>query len=47
MFSNKHDNTLVTTKIRKVRMATFAGFMLIGALFYTWSVGVTAFRNHL
>lgn len=47
MLTNKRDNSLVTDRIRKARMATFAGFMIIGALFYTWSVGVSAFRNRL
>ncbi|MDD2134537.1 MFS transporter [Pseudomonas kurunegalensis] len=47
MTSNKQNSPLVTPKIRQARIATFAGFMLLGALFYTWSVGVTAFRNHL
>ena len=47
MLSSKHDNSLVTPRIKKARMATFAGFMIMGALFYTWSVGVRAFRNHL
>ncbi|MFF3700104.1 MULTISPECIES: MFS transporter [Pseudomonas] len=47
MQSNNQNSSLVTPKIRNARMATFSGFMLLGALFYTWSVGVTAFRNHL
>jgi len=47
MFTNKRDNSLVTPRIRKARLANFAGFMIIGALFYTWSVGVSAFRNRL
>ncbi|AYF48737.1 MFS transporter [Pseudomonas sp. TH21] len=47
MLSSKRDNSLVTPRIKKARMATFAGFMIMGALFYTWSVGVSAFRNHL
>lgn len=47
MFTNRRDNSLVTPRIRKARWANFAGFMIIGALFYTWSVGVSAFRNRL
>lgn len=47
MLSSKRNNALVTPRIRKARVANFAGFMIIGALFYTWSVGVSAFRNRL
>src|SRR5471032_638674 len=47
MFTNRRDNSLVTPRIRKARWANFAGFMIIGALFYTWSVGVSAFRKRL
>jgi MFS family permease len=47
MLTNRRDNSLVTPRIRKARLANFVGFMIIGALFYTWSVGVSAFRNKL
>jgi len=44
---NKRDYTLVTPRIRRARIATFAGFMLVGAMLYIWSTGVTAFRHQL
>lgn len=47
MLTNKRNNALVTPRIRNARLANFLGFMIIGALFYTWSVGVSAFRNNL
>lgn len=47
MLTNKRNNALVTPRIRNARLANFLGFMIIGALFYTWSVGVSAFRNKL
>lgn len=39
MLVSTRDNSLVTPRIRKVRVANFAGFMIIGALFYSRSVG--------
>jgi sugar phosphate permease len=47
MLTNTRDNSRLTPRIREARMATFAGFMIIGALFYTWSIGVSALRNKL
>ncbi len=44
---NKIDNSLVTPRIRRARIATFAGFMMIGAMLYIWSTGVSAFRHHM
>jgi MFS family permease len=44
---NKRDNSLVTPRIRRARIATFAGFMMVGAMMYIWSTGVTAFREQL
>ncbi|MFZ6049352.1 MFS transporter [Pseudomonas sp. CR3202] len=44
---NKRDNTLVTPRIRRARIATFAGFMMVGAMMYIWSTGVSAFREQL
>ncbi|MDE1166667.1 MAG: MFS transporter [Pseudomonas sp.] len=41
------DNSYVTPRIRKARLATFGGFMILGAMLYTWSVGVSAFRSQL
>ncbi|KPW59400.1 MULTISPECIES: MFS transporter [Pseudomonas syringae group genomosp. 2] len=41
------DNALVTPRIRRARIATFAGFMMVGAMMYIWSTGVTAFREQL
>jgi len=43
----KRDNTLVTRRIRLARLATFAGFGLIGAMMYIWSTSVSALRQHL
>jgi MFS family permease len=44
---NKRNNNLVTPRIRRARIATFAGFMMIGAMMYIWSTGVTAFREQM
>lgn len=44
---NNIDNSLVTPRIRRARIATFAGFMMIGAMLYIWSTGVSAFRHHM
>lgn len=44
---NKRNNSLVTPRIRRARIATFAGFMMIGAMMYIWSTGVTAFREQM
>lgn len=38
---------MITTKIRKARVATFVGFMLLGAMMYVWSTGVSAFRHQM
>lgn len=43
----KRDNSLVTNRIRLARLATFSGFMLIGAMIYVWSTGVSAYRQFL
>lgn len=44
---NNINNNLVTPRIRRARIATFAGFMMIGAMLYIWSTGVSAFRHHM
>ncbi|MCO6060455.1 MFS transporter [Pseudomonas sp. MOB-449] len=44
---NKRDNSLVTPRIRMARIATFAGFMMVGAMMYIWSTGVSAFREQM
>lgn len=41
------DNSLVTPRVRMARMATFVGFMLIGAMMYIWSTSVSAFRSNM
>ncbi|QNE50928.1 MULTISPECIES: MFS transporter [Enterobacteriaceae] len=41
------DNSLVTPRVRNARMATFTGFMLIGAMMYIWSTSVSAFRSSM
>ncbi|GKW14428.1 MFS transporter [Pectobacterium carotovorum subsp. carotovorum] len=41
------DNSLVTPRVRMARMATFIGFMLIGAMMYIWSTSVSAFRSNM
>nr|WP_256658567.1 MFS transporter [Pseudomonas sp. WPR_5_2] len=38
---------MITKRIRKARVATFLGFILLGGLMYTWSTGVSAFREQL
>jgi MFS family permease len=38
---------VITKRIRKARVATFLGFILLGGLMYTWSTGVSAFREQL
>lgn len=38
---------LVTRRIQKARIATFLGFMMIGAMMYIWSTGVSVFREQL
>lgn len=43
----KRDNSLVTARIRFARLATFAGFLLIGAMMYIWSTSVSAYRHFL
>ncbi|HDS1699028.1 MULTISPECIES: MFS transporter [unclassified Pseudomonas] len=44
---NNMNNSLVTPRIRRARVATFAGFMILGAMMYIWSTGVSAFRHHM
>lgn len=44
---NKINHSLVTPRIRRARIATVAGFMMIGAMLYIWSTGVSAFRHHM
>ncbi|WP_246237888.1 MFS transporter [Pseudomonas akapageensis] len=44
---NSRDNSLVTARIRKARLATILGFMMIGAMMYIWSTGVSVFREQL
>ncbi|MCX5463428.1 MFS transporter [Alcaligenes parafaecalis] len=39
--------TAIPARIRNARMATFAGFFVIGAMIYVWSTSVTAFRYQL
>lgn len=39
--------TPVPLRIRKARIATFLGFMMIGAMMYIWSTGVSVFRTQL
>ncbi|OTG86320.1 MFS transporter [Acinetobacter sp. ANC 4558] len=43
----KRDNSLITKRIRLARLATFGGFMLIGAMIYVWSTSVSAYRKYL
>ncbi|OOW27663.1 MFS transporter, partial [Acinetobacter baumannii] len=43
----KRDNSLITQRIRLARLATFGGFMLIGAMIYVWSTSVSAYRHYL
>jgi MFS family permease len=44
---NNLQNTQIPTRIRKARIATFLGFMMIGAMMYIWSTGVSVFRVQL
>ena len=44
---NNLQRTPVPTRIRKARIATFLGFMMIGAMMYIWSTGVSVFRAQL
>jgi MFS family permease len=39
--------TQIPDRIRKARIATFLGFMMIGAMMYIWSTGVSVFRAQL
>jgi MFS family permease len=42
-----HSIPLISKRIRKARIATFLGFMMIGAMMYIWSTGVSVFREQL
>lgn len=44
---NNLQRTPVPSRIRKARVATFLGFMMIGAMMYIWSTGVSVFRAQL
>ncbi|WP_297832938.1 MFS transporter [Pseudomonas sp.] len=44
---NNLQTTQIPTRIRKARVATFLGFMMIGAMMYIWSTGVSVFRAQL
>lgn len=44
---NNLQTTQIPTRIRKARIATFLGFMMIGAMMYIWSTGVSVFRVQL
>jgi len=44
---NNLQRTPVPPRIRKARIATFLGFMMIGAMMYIWSTGVSVFRAQL
>jgi MFS family permease len=44
---NNVQKTPIPTRIRKARIATFLGFMMIGAMMYIWSTGVSVFRTQL
>jgi MFS family permease len=44
---NNLQRTQIPTRIRKARIATFLGFMMIGAMMYIWSTGVSVFRAQL
>jgi MFS family permease len=44
---NSNGNPLISSRIRKARVATFLGFMMIGAMMYIWSTGVSVFRQQL
>ena len=40
---NTLQQTPIPLRIRKARIATFLGFMMIGAMMYIWSTGVSVF----
>ncbi|OPA86544.1 MFS transporter [Pseudomonas fluorescens] len=44
---NNVRKTPIPPRIRKARIATFLGFMMIGAMMYIWSTGVSVFRSQL
>ncbi|MHC8380723.1 MFS transporter [Pseudomonas sp. LB3P14] len=44
---NNLQRTQIPTRIRQARIATFLGFMMIGAMMYIWSTGVSVFRAQL
>src|SRR5471030_3158808 len=44
---NNLQKTPIPKRIRKARIATFLGFMMIGAMMYIWSTGVSVFRAQL
>jgi MFS family permease len=44
---NNLQNTQLPNRIRKARIATFLGFMMIGAMMYIWSIGVSVVRAQL
>lgn len=44
---NNIQRTQIPDRIRKARIATFLGFMMIGAMMYIWSTGVSVFRAQL
>ncbi|MBV6822137.1 MFS transporter [Pseudomonas sp. PD9R] len=44
---NSLQQTPIPLRIRKARIATFLGFMMIGAMMYIWSTGVSVFRTQL
>src|SRR5450830_237439 len=44
---NTLQKTPIPLRIRKARIATFLGFMMIGAMMYIWSTGVSVFRAQL
>lgn len=44
---NNLQKTPIPARIRKARIATFLGFMMIGAMMYIWSTGVSVFRVQL
>lgn len=44
---NNLHKTPIPKRIRRARVATFLGFMMIGAMMYIWSTGVSVFRSQL
>jgi MFS family permease len=44
---NNIQRTQIPDRIRKARIATCLGFMMIGAMMYIWSTGVSVFRAQL